>query len=39
MDLVELLTVEDRFQLQDRGVVVTPNLVPPADGRNACYPK
>jgi hypothetical protein len=36
MDLVELLTVEDRFQLQGRGVVVTPKLLPPADGWKAC---
>jgi hypothetical protein len=32
MELVEIPTVENRFQLQGRGGVVTPNLVPRAMG-------
>jgi hypothetical protein len=34
-DLVELLTVTDRFELQGRGLVVTPHLDPPVDGWKA----
>lgn len=32
MDLVELLTVADHFEIQGRGVVVVPDFAPP-DGR------
>lgn len=35
MDLVELLTVADHFQIEGRGVVGVPDFVPP-DGWRAC---